>query len=475
MIQRIVFISIFKKDFGGGEGRVAHEMADYFAQNCKVAMVCPGDENKTFQTENGLTIYQVQSAGEGHFLVPLLSPKNLRLLFDFLDEFDPDIIHAHDPALLGVIGQLWANIHRVPFVFTSHLIPLRILEFGTAEVAKVPKGHLTEAVVEDFLLTFFNNSNAVIALNQTIFEGIREFGYRGEVFIIPNGRHLEKYLKCKNADITSKEKIITFIGFITPRKNQIYLLEVLKFLPKNYKLVIIGDFLSQAYEKQILEFVRQEHLSNVVFAGEVSHEQIPQYLEQSHIFVSASKMEVQSLVIIEAMASGTPVIGLSNETVDELIDDQCGVSLPKETTPEVFAENIIRVCKMTQAEYDHLCQNSRRRVDQLDWKNISEDTIKVYDHLVASRITYPTPDRNRLLNTISKIPDGSIKDALIEKVVTPYNVRRQSRNKITFKTRFFSWIWMASSVVVYFLLKGPVFMFKKLRSLRLFRKKRETY
>ncbi len=45
---------------------------------------------------------------------------------------------------------------------------------------------------------------------------------------------------------------------------------------------------------------------------------------KTHAFVSASKMEVQSLAIIEALASGSPVIGLGNETVDELVDETNG-------------------------------------------------------------------------------------------------------------------------------------------------------
>jgi len=53
--------------------------------------------------------------------------------------------------------------------------------------------------------------------------------------------------------------------------------------------------------------------------GEIPYHQIPQILEKTHVLVSASKMEVQSLVIIEALTSGTPVVGLANETIDELI------------------------------------------------------------------------------------------------------------------------------------------------------------
>ncbi len=67
-------------------------------------------------------------------------------------------------------------------------------------------------------------------------------------------------------------------------------------------------------------------------------------LAQTHAFVSASKMEVQSLAIIEALASGSPVIGLGNETVDELVDETNGVRLPNDTSAEEFAAAIRSVC-----------------------------------------------------------------------------------------------------------------------------------
>ncbi len=48
MIKRIVFVSIFQPEWGGGHGRVAQEIAEYFASDyrtgCEVALICPGDQ-----------------------------------------------------------------------------------------------------------------------------------------------------------------------------------------------------------------------------------------------------------------------------------------------------------------------------------------------------------------------------------------------------------------------------------------------
>jgi glycosyltransferase involved in cell wall biosynthesis len=86
-------------------------------------------------------------------------------------------------------------------------------------------------------------------------------------------------------------------------------------------------------------------------------------------------MEVQSLVIIEALASGTPVVGLSNETVDELVDASDGIRLSKDASPREFAAAVHKICELGEAEYRKLCENSRSRVNTLDWSIVMEKTL----------------------------------------------------------------------------------------------------
>lgn len=119
--------------------------------------------------------------------------------------------------------------------------------------------------------------------------------------------------------------------------------------------------------------------------GEVPYEKIPGLLEKTHVFVSASKMEVQSLVIIEALASGTPVVGLSNETVGEFIDDSVGFCLEKKASPETFAEKVKKICSLPQKEYEFLYHSARKKVAHLDWSDVVKQTEMVYQKLIKEK------------------------------------------------------------------------------------------
>ena len=384
MFKRIVFISVFQIGYGGGDGRVAHEMAAHFSAGYDAVLLCPGPDTGLSETA-GIKVFSVQSSGEGHFQIPLLTQRNIRKIYDFLEEFRPDVIHAHDPALLAVIVQVWARMSRVPFVYTAHELPAKILDFALKEVVRLPVDFLAVPVTRGFLEDFYLNCDAVVALNSIAARGIREFGYAGRLFVIPNGRDLRNYATCRPADITQQQKILTFVGFISRRKNQLYLLEMLKHLPPQYCLRLIGEPLDPDYIVELEAYAKASHLDNVEFCGEVRYNDISEQYEAAHVLVSASKLEVQSLVVIEALASGTPVVGLSNETIDELVDEGDGVWLPKDTPPAGFAAAVVHLCTLTQAEYLRLCQHARDRVRHLDWANITQQAVDMYEWLIREK------------------------------------------------------------------------------------------
>jgi len=84
---------------------------------------------------DGFKRFTIQSTYEGNYAVPLLSLLNIRRLFKYLDELKPNVVHIHDPAMLGVVAQLWAITNQVPVFYTAHVIPSHALDFGTSEVA----------------------------------------------------------------------------------------------------------------------------------------------------------------------------------------------------------------------------------------------------------------------------------------------------------------------------------------------------
>ncbi len=355
--------------------------------------------------------------------MPSLSAKNVGGITDFLDEFEPDVIHAHEPVSISIIAQIWARMHRVPFVHTSHILPNKILDFGTVDAldVKLLQTTLSETVAHQLLNNFYKNCDAIIALNHYAEKALRDFGYQGRLFIIPNGRDLSRYTQCDPANIEAEEKILSFIGYIVPRKNQAYLIEALRHLPAHYTLKLIGKALNPEYGEKLREMCQTYHLDNVVFTGQVEHEKISPYLAASHVFVSASKMEVQSLVVIEALASGTPVVGLGNETIDELVDDAVGRRLPGDAEPAAFAEAVEQICALDPAAYEEMCQQARARVSDLDWANIVHKTVDAYRELIAEKKAEPAAKpksqlSSQLNNLLDNIPAGEGKQNLADKI-----------------------------------------------------------
>ncbi len=411
--MKIVFISFFRKDFGGGAGRVAHEIAQYFSRAHEVVLICPAEKTGLTSGEHGLRVFGIRSAARGDVAIPIITAGTVNKLFTFLNEFHPDIVHAHDPTPLGLLGQIWAKMRRVPFVQTAHMLPSKVLEFGATDAVGLMRSSVTQSVALRFLTTFYDNCDAVVALNHSAADDIQQFGYRKRIFIIPNGRDLARYATCPVADITSPEKMLTFIGFITKRKNQLYLLDMLRYLPETYRLQLVGEPLSKKDAARIQEFIAAHDLQQrVLLTGQVRHEAIPEYLSNTHVFVSASKMEVQSLVVIEALAAATPVVGLANETINELVDDAVGCCLPKDTDPAHFARCVQAICDLPSAEYTAMALRARERVQPLDWGNIMQMTITAYQALLEEQHLVKPAKRTELTRLVDLLPAGEIRAAL---------------------------------------------------------------
>jgi glycosyltransferase involved in cell wall biosynthesis len=298
-----------------------------------------------------------------------------------------------------------------------------VLDFGATDAldVKLFQGSLVESMTRRALTDFYENCDAIIALNLPALRALREFGYQGKVFVIPNGRDLARYAGCAVADTGTAEKTLSFIGYVSERKNQIFLIDAHQHLPEHYKLLLIGKPLNPDYGRHLRHYCEARGLDNVVFVGQVPHEQIPSHLERTHVFVSASKMEVQSLVVIEALASGTPVVGLSNETTIELVDEEVGCRLPADATPQEFAARVERICTLPQPQYEQLCRDARDRVSHLDWSNVVDQTVAAYRELLEDQPSITKEEGAVLADLVSFLPDGEVKDILTDQITSARN------------------------------------------------------
>lgn len=428
--MKVVFFSGFKEGFGGGEGTVTFEIAYAFAQKFETAMILPGDRIGKTRDKSGLLKLTIDSVGDKDISISSMSMKNVQAILDFLDEFKPDVIHVHTPMPACLIGQIWATMNKVPFVYTAHIMPGKLFDFtGYKSLSAI--GKVFKMPIKQYMMDFYNKCSFVVALNKTAEREIRDFGYKGKIETIPNGRNLETYYRRRISELASKPKELAFTGYVNPRKGQRFLIEVMTYLPETFHLTLIGPANDPAYQKQLVKICKRHDLNNVTFTGRVPQSDIPVYMEKAHVFVSASTMEVQSLVIIEALASGTPVVGLSNETTDELVNDNVGKRLGRNASPQQFAWEIEKICKMRQDKYERLCQNARQSVAHLDWTNIVDRTAQIYEKYINEIKSQNINGKRfiRLEQLINFIPFDKTRDFLLSRFIPEKKQTLETQDK----------------------------------------------
>lgn len=130
--------------------------------------------------------------------------------------------------------------------------------------------------------------------------------------VIDNGIFLDRYQYKqdtrnkvrKNLGISPDTILLGHVGGFNYQKNQAFLLKLLKRLPINYKLVLIGQ--GQLFDEVKAESEELILSDRVIFTGSINN--VPNYLSAMDAFVLPSRFEGQPFVLIEASANGLPII-----------------------------------------------------------------------------------------------------------------------------------------------------------------------
>lgn len=366
-------------------GRVAHELAAASARSHKVMLVCLGEDASVSPTRRDEpAVVRIPARSKRDLRMPDL--RRRRRLRALLEEFAPDVVHAQDFSPLALFFQDWARSAGRPFVLTLHCLPTQAQAFSSTEKPPFTRWIGNSPLFRLFIRLYLRRCSGVIALNEAMEHDLRRFGFRGPVYPVPNGRELGVYVALPTAIPTASEMCLLFVGSLARRKNQRYLLDVMEHLNVPARLVLVGEPAERGYLDELQSHIAARGLRSVDIVGSVPYSAIPRYLQSAHVFVSASRLEVQSLAVIEALASGTPVVGLANQTVDELVDDAVGRRLPADASPVEFARAVQRICALPPADYAVMCAAARARVQSLDWQAVVARNQAVYEDLIARQV-----------------------------------------------------------------------------------------
>lgn len=163
--------------------------------------------------------------------------------------------------------------------------------------------------------------------------------------VIPsNGVDRQKFKPKNNTRQFDERDIfkLLYVGRLHKIKGLEYLIQavdLVKEYPLNIELRIIGD---GPEKKHLKELVCKKELSDfITFIGEIAHDELPKYYQHADIFVLPSLSESFSLVTLEAMSCGLPVVSTTTSGPSQLIDDGDGGLLVPRADPKGLADAII--------------------------------------------------------------------------------------------------------------------------------------
>jgi glycosyltransferase involved in cell wall biosynthesis len=148
-------------------------------------------------------------------------------------------------------------------------------------------------------------------------------------------------------------------------------------------------------EGQIRNLVRQLNLSGVNFLGVASRDDIGRFYDGADIFVNASNLDNMPVSVLEAFASGTPVVTTAPEGMRYIVDHERTGLLSEPGDAAALALNIIKVLSDSELAA-RLAQNAFAELSRYSWKSVREQWLRVYLGLVP-RSAKPEDELARLV------------------------------------------------------------------------------
>lgn len=240
-----------------------------------------------------------------------------------------DVVHVHHPFLTGILARRYCRPRGIPIVFTNHT-RYDLYAHYYLPILPDPVG---ESIMQSYLPTFCRACDLVIAPSEGLKQVLLKLGVDVAIEVVPNGVDIQPFANPKRIrdraefGFQPEHVVLVYMGRLGPEKNLPFLLRAFAGAARAYphiRLLIIGD----GPERDNLEDrARNMGLeSKVHFTGMIPYAELPEYLAAADAFVTASVTEVHPLSVIEAMASGLPVLGIQSPGIeDTVVDGETGL------------------------------------------------------------------------------------------------------------------------------------------------------
>jgi phosphatidyl-myo-inositol alpha-mannosyltransferase len=211
-----------------------------------------------------------------------------------------DILHVHEPLVPG-LSQAVLHYSRAVTVGTFH---------ASSYPSSYSSLNLAYASTYPFLRPLFRRLAGCIAVSTAALQFISRY-FPADYRVIPNGVNLERFSPqvVPLPQFMDGKQNILFVGRFEKRKGAKYLLRAIPSIRQQFpetRFIFVGE---GRLRRGFQQFVERQGWQDVVFTGYVSDEDLPRYFGSAQVFCSpATGAESMGIILLEAMASGTPVV-----------------------------------------------------------------------------------------------------------------------------------------------------------------------
>ena len=308
-------------------GNFCVRMIDALPKDCQsvILSVCDGkDMTKSFEVK------EIKGARHTHVQIYIRPPKinasrKLKILrmyqygLKYIKKrfFEPDLIHLHVAYPLGQVALLWKKLYGYKYVLTEHWTIYQ------PQNKDVLVGKLKKKIVK-----IANNAELIMPVSLDLQHCMEGHGVQNRFKVIYNLVNTDIF-KLGKPHPSAKKRMLHISTLRDEAKNFSGILRTIERLRQqrdDFELHVIHDYDAPEFKA----FVKEHNLSDCVFFhGKKTSAEVAEAYQKADFFILFSNFENLPCVIVEAFASGVPVLSTAVGGIAEILSPERGILIPQ--------------------------------------------------------------------------------------------------------------------------------------------------
>ena len=314
-----------------------------------------------------------------------------------VENIEADVFEGHAVSGYGIPKTLNKHNNKKPFIHTIHGVLADEYEQAKRNGYQTLRGRIANLFMNQLAKLegeTAKKASIIVTISKYSVEKIQHY-YDVDpekIRIVPNGVDVEVFKPLENQTELKKQFglgqgiCILFVGNLIPRKGLPILTEAAKKIVKNQpeaKFLIAGEGPLKNY---LMKTIQDAKLTNNFrFLGRVSEKLLPALYNCSDVFVLPSIQEGQGIVLLEAQASGKPVVGFDIGGVREAVQNGETGLLVKGEESDAFADSLIKLLDDRDLRQRMGVNGRKFVVENFTWDISAQKMLRVYREVLANK------------------------------------------------------------------------------------------